>query len=207
MAREKKTRPIQKTRNSYLFLVDGDCERWYLKTMKAEYRLNLTIKSELTTQKTLEEQYNQILSEAKDNVKSFWIVDLDELIRYYRGDKMQFDEFIRYKRDIETNHSNIFVIINSPCLEFWYLLHFSANTKFYPSYKELKNELKKYLVDYEKKEEYYLNQRMNIFQRLKSNLHTAFKNSANASFFDEEDPEHSISQMRTVFDELGINLS
>lgn len=65
---------------------------------------------------------------------------------------------------------NIILIINSPCLEYWFLLHFAKNntTKFYQTYKpELENDVKKLpnFKDYDKSEDFY-QKNPDIFTRL-----------------------------------------
>jgi len=54
---------------------------------------------------------------------------------------------IAKKAGIKTAHS-------VPCIELWYLLHFTYTTRAFANYDELKPELKKRLPDYEKSKDY-----------------------------------------------------
>lgn len=50
-----------------------------------------------------------------------------------------------------------FVIVKSnPCFELWFLNHFCYKTKSYSNAKELIEDLKKYIPDYEKSHDYFL---------------------------------------------------
>ena len=54
-----------------------------------------------------------------------------------------------------------------PCIEYWFLLHFLGyySTRIYKDYEEVKQELKKYLHDYDKTKNYF--KKIRIYQHLK----------------------------------------
>ena len=65
---------------------------------------------------------------------------------------------------------NMLVIINNPCLEYWYLLHYRKTTKHFADFSSLCPELRKIpeLAQYEKSEAYY-NNHPDIYERLDKN--------------------------------------
>lgn len=74
--------------------------------------------------------------------------------------------------------SKMLIIVNNPCLEYWYLLHYHQTTKFFADYQSLLPELKKIpeLSGYDKCESYY-NGHPDIYQRLKKVLKDARRNA------------------------------
>ena len=63
--------------------------------------------------------------------------------------------------------NNLVIIVNTPCLEFWYLLHFSKTHKFFPDFSAMEDTLRKQpgLEEYDKSEGYY-KKSPNIYDRL-----------------------------------------
>ena len=73
-------------------------------------------------------------------------------------------------KEIESKLNKDTLIIKSdPCFELWFLNHFCFSTKEYSSNKELINDLKKYIVDYQKNYDY--------FDLLEDKTETAVRNS------------------------------
>lgn len=109
-------------------------------------------------------------------------IDLDELLKTEKKAELNFFRemystylMIREKRQMSPRMKKkyawleqVLIVINNPCLEYWYLLHFSPTTKFYSAFEpELKNDLRKQpqMEHYEKSQEYYLNS-PDIYHRL-----------------------------------------
>lgn len=65
--------------------------------------------------------------------------------------------------------NGIETIISTPCFELWYRLHYSYTSKVYNSNKEIINDLKVYIPDYEKN--------VNIYEQIKDKTITAIENS------------------------------
>ena len=63
--------------------------------------------------------------------------------------------------------NSLVIIVNTPCLEFWYLLHFSKTHKFFPDFSAMEATLRKQpgLEEYDKSEDYY-KKSPNIYDRL-----------------------------------------
>lgn len=99
-------------------------------------------------------------------------------------------------------------MINNPCLEYWYLLHFRKTNKFYDAFEpELKADLRKIacMENYEKSESFY-NQSPDIYHRLgaEEGIATARKNS---SPFDLTTcRSNGCSEMHRLFDLLDRDL-
>ncbi len=65
--------------------------------------------------------------------------------------------------------NGIEIIISTPCFELWYRLHYSYTSKVYFSNKELINDLKSYIPNYEKN--------MNIYNVIEDKTNIAIENS------------------------------
>jgi len=65
----------------------------------------------------------------------------------------------------------LLVIINNPCIEFWYLLHFGRTSKYYANYESLRPDLRRIpeMSQYEKHDDYY-NQNPDIYVKIYETL-------------------------------------
>ncbi len=190
-------------RRIFSFVVDGKCEIWYLQMMrKNEKLLNINIRPELPQKKKLSDQFNMVTEFAEESEKVFWIIDFDNINKETReakkGDKTALQQF---KTFYNQTPDNVIIIINNPCLEFWFLLHHKQTSKYFASYADLEKELKKYLSDYQKTESYFKNSRRDIYQQLKPLLKTAIINSK-SSDFDFNNVYKGLSEMYKIFDEF-----
>jgi len=108
--RKNRRRHLRKT---ILVIVDGESEQIYLNNFKNS---NTAIKPELPKRKALNDLYTYFKKEKENYDKSFWIIDLDVPIRENR---------IHDIKNFKQNYSDE-IIINHPCLEFWFLLHYEV---------------------------------------------------------------------------------
>jgi hypothetical protein len=133
----------------FAFVVDGECEYWYIQMLKRNERINIALKPELPQKKKLAEQFDRVIELSKDYDSVFWVIDLDVILKETReaskGTQTALQELYRYYKKIITNekHPNVKIIINNPCLEYWYLLHFEVTSKYFESYDKLRPVLKK----------------------------------------------------------------
>jgi hypothetical protein len=137
--RVKKATP--KIGKRFAFVVDGQCESWYIQMLKRnEKSINIALEPKIPQNKKLADQYNDVISLSRDYDKVFWIIDFDvindETRKAKKGSKTAIQEFKEYFEKIEKINKraaiqNIFVIINNPGLEFWFLLHFEMTSKYY----------------------------------------------------------------------------
>jgi len=191
----------------FAFIVDGECEIWYLQMLKRnENTLKVDIKPEIPQKKELSEQYKMVIQYSNDYDKVFWIVDFDQIIKETnearKGAKTKLQEFKDYYNKIQKKHSNVVIIINSPCLEYWFLMHFEATSKYYETGDKVIKHLKKYqsLENYEKTREYYTKQNNDIYLKLKPYLSDAIKNSNQLGDFDFNNHKTAMTQMQFIFD-------
>lgn len=206
MKRNSKNIPFKRG-TSYAFVVDGDCERWYIQMIKKnvpEFAAN--VKPELQQKKSLDEQFDSVLELSESYDKVFWIIDLDVIIRETKkarkGEETPIKKLENYLKRIENDSLKIETIINTPCLEFWFLLHFKNTSKYYESCTDIEKQFKKISVlkDYEKTEKYYIRLKTDIFSRLKEHLGCAITNAESISVFSFNNYEKGISQMYKLFD-------
>jgi hypothetical protein len=202
MKRKARTRnPIP----SFAFVVDGETEIWYLQMLKHnEQKIRLSIKPEIPQKKELNDQYELVCKLANSEYHLvFWIVDLDTIIKESRevvpGVKTPLTNFDEMRSNLFDEFQNVMVIVNNPCLEFWFLLHFVPTSRYYRRCSDVIRTLKKHLSGYEKTEKFFKKRDNDIYLRLKPYLHNAIKNAAALDPFDRENPERAICEMHKLF--------
>ena len=206
MARNKQKRKSKKT---FSIIVDGETEVWYFQMMKKHENLPRTdIKPELPKKKKLSEQFQSVIQNSciYDNV--IWILDFDTIIKESaetkKGEKPTIQLFKEYLDKLKS-YSNIEVLVNTPCLEFWFLLHFKETSKYFSQCESSEKELKKdYLKKYEKTEKFFKKRDNDIYLMFKPNQKTAIKNSKKLGSFNINNPKKGISEMYRVLELLSI---
>lgn len=183
---------LRPAKTSFAFLVDGNCEYWYIQLLKRnEGNLRVDLKPEIPQRKELSELYEKAKELSGSYTRVFWIVDFDVIQKETRetpkGKKTPMQYFKTYYADLQDNYENVSVIINNPCLEYWFLLHYTKTSQHYKNYDLLKPKLKKYLPDYEKTRKYYM-QKNDIYKRLKPLLPIAIDNAKAIRQFEIDDP-------------------
>lgn len=75
------------------------------------------------------------------------------------------------------------ILFNSPCLEYWLLLHYEPhNRRAYDGYEgDLKTALRTHLPDYEKSRKYY-EAGIDLYSKLRPRLATAMQSAATIQF-------------------------
>lgn len=187
---------------AFAFVVDGDTEVWYLQMLKRNEReLNLNIEPKLPSKKSILEQYKMVEQLSEDYTKVFWIVDYDVIKKETRESKKGAETseqlFIRLKNKVEKN-KNVIVIVNNPCIEFWFLLHFENTTKLFSDCDSAEKQFKKHLKDYEKTRKYFTKQDNDIYLKLKPQLNDARKNARSLKF-DKTNTNKAICEMNLFF--------
>lgn len=195
----------QPKKSVFSFIVDGKCEFWYLQLLKQHEMLNINLEPKLPQRKKFQEQFELAKTLLKESEKVFWIVDFDNILKETqetkKGNKTPLQEF-QELYNVCKNNEKIIIIINNPCLEYWFLQHFERTSKYFANYAKLKIPLKKHLSDYEKTEKYYKNPRQNIYLKLKPYLLTAITNAEILGKFDFENIETGTAEMYEVFRKL-----
>lgn len=196
---------LRKSRPTFAFVVDGETEIWYLQLLKQnEANLRLSIKPEIPQKKKLEDQFKTVVDLAvMDYSKVFWIVDLDTYIKENRelkaGVVSPLIELEGYKSKLYEEHDNVIIIVNNPCLEFWFLLHFKKTSRYYRKCADVLPDLKKHLVGYKKTEVFFKKRGNDIYRKLKPYLRDAFNNATALEPFDIQNAERAMCEMHELF--------
>lgn len=186
-------------RPSYAFVVDGETEIWYLQMLKRnEKNLNITIKPELAQKKSLKEQYDQVCSLAKDYLTVFWVVDIDTYIREARMNprSTKIKDLAKYKLKVS---DNVIFIANTPCFEYWVLLHLYNTSRYFNCCDAVIREIHKRgeFVTYEKTQKYFT-QANDIYKRLRQYLPIAKENARRLPDIDFSNIEQGACQMYKI---------
>ena len=201
----RKTKTVQpKGKQKFAFVVDGECEFWYIQMLKRNERsINVDLKPEIPQKKKLADQFKKVVELSDDYDKVFWIIDFDVIGRETRTAKKRaktaLQELEEYCNEINKSHENIIVIINNPSLEYWILLHFETTSRYYATCEEVIKQLKKHLSEYEKSQIYYTKQDNDIYLRLKPQLPKAITNAEKLDRFDFHNPDSGMSEMQLFF--------
>ena len=194
---------------AYSVVVDGKTEVWYFQMMKRYEKLpRIDIVPEIPKKKSLNEQFDTVLENSNYYDKVFWIIDLDTIIKENKERKKNtvsgLDKLKKYIKEINNRHSGVIkVFINNPCLEYWFLLHFTETGKYFDNCEKVINELRRTeLSDYEKKERYFKRRNRDIYSRLKAHQKKAIKHALKQGIFSFDNHEKSISEMYLVLNEL-----
>lgn len=193
---------------AFAFVVDGDTEVWYLQMLKRNEReLNINIEPKLPSKKSISEQYKMVSELAEVYTKVFWVVDYDVITKETRESKKGTETseqlFIRLKEKV-LKKGNVIVIVNNPCIEFWFLLHFEKTAKLYTDCNSAEKQLKKHIKDYEKTRKYFTKQDNDIYLKLKGNIKTALENSKSLKF-NKENTTKAICEMNLFFNITEID--
>lgn len=207
MSRQSKQRKLN---NTIAVIADGQTEQWYLECAKKHYLEGTLRGVSIVPKLPQRKQIDELVSLAKEKVaegykKVVLIVDFDEVLA--KG-----NEFERFKILANTSEAwmkSVMMVVNNPCLEYWYLLHFDKTSKFYPSFNnEMKKALQKHLPNYDKGKKYYCDN-PDIYLRLGGNegLSTARNNAKSFWPFDIQTcRERGVSEMSKVFDYFDMLL-
>ncbi len=189
-------------------IVDGQTEKWYLDLMKSHEDIpRIAIKPELPKKKKIGDIKKLVVDLSKDYDQVVWIVDFDTILseskQTKKGHSSPLQEFEKIKKDLD-KIANVDVLVNTPCLEFWMLLHFKYTGSFSGECRSVKSELKNHLKDYDKTQKYYKNPRSNIYKKLKPKQNEAIKNGTKLGRFDFGNPESAKAEMFLLFEILEL---
>lgn len=218
MGRQRHIRPVNKT---IVIIVDGEDEKWYLEKVREHYKPTVLKKVRIVPELATKKKIKDLLEEAHQKVldgsyKVFLLLDFDDPLK----NKAEFDNFKLFYEEYSLANDNakfkllstkrkkklewmrqLQLVVNSPCLEYWYLLHDHKTTKFYKTFADLLPDLRKIpgFKDYVKEERYYKSS-PNIYQRLGGDV-SLEKARNNSVLFDMERCKYiGLSEMSLVFD-------
>lgn len=196
----------RKSRPTFAVVADGETEMWYLQMLKRNApAIRIDIRPQISNKKKMEDQRQLVRDLAEDYTKVFWIVDLDAILgnsrQIKKGKETPLDKFCKYAKEFETSKT-VEIIVNNPCLEFWFLLHFEKTSKCFSQCEKAVTQLKNHLPDYEKSQKFFTKQDNDIYLRLKDKLPDARKNSTALGKFNSNDPERAMCEMEIFFNSL-----
>ena len=170
-------RPKRQCKIVYCIVVEGKTEQWYLQLIKKHEALpeKIDIKPELPKRRGFNELKDLLNDFLKTYDRVFWVIDLDHFINNHQIENLKNIITLLRKDD---KHKKLEILINNPCLEFWYLLHFRNTGKEYSGCEPVIKEIKKCgpLSNYQKTEKYYKGSR-DIYQKLKPYQKNAVENA------------------------------
>lgn len=166
MGREQKNRPSKSKGPEYALVADGETERWYIQQFMHYYNVLIKLTPELPKSKTLKEQYKLIENFVKNNTynKILWIIDLDTILKENKDSKNPGKVLAEFKtlyyNALNKWRGRVTVVVNNPCLEYWYCMHDDPNIRtFFESYEKMWPTLKKYEVNKQLFAEYSKNKK------------------------------------------------
>ena len=196
----------RQTKQAFAVVVDGKTEYWYLEMLKRnEPNILFDITPRIPKNKDIDEQYELVTELSEEEYdKVFWIVDLDVLLkeeREKRNSTSPLQQFLNYYKSL-SKQKKIVVIVNNPCLEYWFLLHFQKTNKVFTACTDAEKEVSKYLQGYEKTEKFFKNN--DIYKQLKPFLKTAKENATALGSFDTYNHSKAMCEMPLLFQELKL---
>ena len=196
----------RQTQQSFAVVVDGETEYWYLQMLKHnEPNIPFNIKPQILQKKNIDQQYELVTELSEEEYdKVFWIVDLDVLLkeeREKRNSTSSLQQFLNYYKSL-SKQQKIVVIVNNPCLEYWFLLHFQKTNKVFTACADAEKQVSQKLEGYEKTEKFFKNN--DIYKQLKPFLKTAKENATALGSFDPYNHSKAMCEMPLLFKNLHI---
>lgn len=189
-------------------VVDGETEYWYLQMLKRnEPNIPFNIKPQILQKKNIKQQYELVTDLSEEEYdKVFWIVDLDVLLKEEREKKSNpssLQKFLSYWREL-SEQNKVVVIVNNPCLEYWFLLHFQKTTKVFTACTDAEKQVSQHLQGYEKTEKFFKKSNNDIYKQLKPLLQTAKENATALGSFDTYNHSKAMCEMPLLFNTLQL---
>ena len=196
------------TKQSFAVVVDGETEYWYLEMLKRnEPNIPFKIRPQILQKKNIDQQYKLVTELSEEEYdKVFWIVDLDVLLKEERekkGNTSSLQQFLNYWQQL-SKQNKVVVIVNNPCLEYWFLLHFQKTNKVFTACTDAEKQVSQHLKGYEKTEKFFKKSNNDIYKQLKPYLQTAVSNATALGTFDAKDYSKAKCEMPLLFQALQI---
>lgn len=166
-------RPKRVLQKAIAVIGEGYTEREYFDYVRVTRQFKFHFKPDLCKPSNYRDIFDKAKKLKEENYDLvFCVLDIDTIIR-----ENKLEDFIAKSKEL--NQKNIITIASNPCIEFWFLLHFQANTnlKFYEDCNQLIKYLKKYIPNYSKSHKHRSEQTK--FKTMESNegLERALMNS------------------------------
>ena len=196
------------TKQAFAVVVDGQTEYWYLQMLKQnEPNILFDITPKILQKKNIDQQYELVIALSEEEYdKVFWIVDLDVFLKEEREKKSNsssLQKFLAYYKSLSKNQK-VVVIVNNPCLEYWFLLHFRKTTKVFAACADAEKEVSQHLKGYEKTEKFFKKSNNDIYKQLKPYFQTAVSNATALGSFDTHNHSEAMCEMFLLFKTLQL---
>ncbi len=196
------------TKQSFAVVVDGETEYWYLEMLKRnEPNIPFKIRPQILQKKNIDQQYELVTELSEEEYdKVFWIVDLDVLLKEAREKKnstSSLQKFLSYWQQL-SKQNKVVVIVNNPCLEYWFLLHFKNTSKVFTTCAGAEKQVSQHLKGYEKTEKFFKKSNNDIYKQLKPYFQTAVSNATTLGTFDPYNHSKAMCEMFLLFKTLQL---
>ena len=196
------------TKQSFAVVVDGETEYWYLEMFKRnEPNIPFKIRPQILQKKNIDQQYKLVTELSEEEYdKVFWIVDLDVLLKEEReknNSTSSLQKFLNYYKNL-SKQKKIVVIVNNPCLEYWFLLHFQMTDKVFTACTNAEKQVSQHLKGYEKTEKFFKKSNNDIYKQLKPHLQKAINNATALGSFDTHNHSEAMCEMPLQFQALQL---
>lgn len=197
------------TKQAFAVVVDGQTEYWYLQMLKQnEPNILFDITPKILQKKNIDQQYELVIALSEEEYdKVFWIVDLDVLLKEEREKKSNpssLQKFLEYYKSLSKNQK-VVVIVNNPCLEYWFLLHFRKTTKVFTACTDAEKEVSQHVKGYEKTEKFFKKSKNDIYTQLKPYLKIAVSNATALGNFNTQEYKRAMCEMPLLLEAIQIH--
>ena len=202
---KRKSRPKRKLLPTFLIIVEGKSEKVYFNTLKknfGEQMKGIKVIPELNISHLSVKKIEEYQKSNRGYTHYFWVIDLDVVLRENRLDNIR--SAIKRSRELK----NVDLIINYPCLEYWFYLHLNESGNFGRECDKVIDKLKSDFPDIFKNYDKSRERVKEVTQKLLPHLERAIENSKKRGCYVEkwvdgiDDGEINCSQMEKIFEKF-----
>jgi|SRR5574344_455113 hypothetical protein len=182
MARKTEQRKALKP-SRICIIGEGKTEFYYFSHLRSLYQFNYEIKPHFFRQTSIKEINKRIIEVIEGDAIAVCVFDADVSERNEKEKKILKNLCRRYE-----SKENVIICDSLPSIEFWFLLHYSKTNKYFMNSKSVEKELRKFINQYEKKEDFLKKRKWVDDMCNEGKLESAKKN---AESFSNEDGSYS----------------
>ena len=128
---------------------EGITEKYYFKHLNKLRAYGFKLRPRMAKNSSIDYIQREVDRFLSADVTVICVLDAD-ISRRHDSDRKKFKAFLDNYRNVE----NVILSDSLPSIEFWFLLHFILTHKIYTSYKQLRDDLRYHISDYDKKEHF-----------------------------------------------------
>jgi hypothetical protein len=141
-------------RGSVFVIGEGITEQHYFTHLKHLKKYKCVVKPRFFGKTSIDEIEKSVKKLLQGEVSVICVFDADVSERNI----VEKEKLNRFKKEYQRN-KNVLICDSLPSIEFWFLLHFVKTTKHFQNSKAVERELKKFISDYNKTDNYLKNSR------------------------------------------------